>query len=163
MERGAVFSPCGRYRYALWRSWAPAAPVLLIVGLNPSRADAQRDDPTSRRCIDFARRWGFGGCWLANLFAYCAAKPAVLATIPDPVGGDNDRWLTCLSAQSDAILVAWGQGGSLAGRDAEVLAGPLSGYRLDCLGRCQAGQPRHPLYVRADAPMQPFEAHTPTH
>ena len=90
---GAVFSPCGRYRWWLGRIWQPRGPRLLFVGLNPSRADAQRDDPTLRRLQTFARDWGYGGLEVVNLFARISASPAVLRRSADPVGPENDRWL----------------------------------------------------------------------
>lgn len=55
---GAELSPCGRYRYRLWRAWATEGRSALIVGLNPSTADATEDDPTIRREVAFAKRWG---------------------------------------------------------------------------------------------------------
>src|ERR1700691_893264 len=66
MRMGAVFSPCRRYRYALWREWGvlPGMPdkgYVLFVGLNPSTADETRDDATIRRCIAFAQAWGYSG------------------------------------------------------------------------------------------------------
>ncbi|TMF61888.1 MAG: DUF1643 domain-containing protein, partial [Chloroflexi bacterium] len=68
--RGATFSADRRYRYRLWRRWDGARPVVAFVMLNPSTADARRDDPTIRRCIGFAKSWGFGGVEVVNLFAY---------------------------------------------------------------------------------------------
>ena len=59
MRSDALLSPCGCYRYALWRRWEPGPQVLFIM-LNPSTADELTDDPTIRRCIGFARSWGFG-------------------------------------------------------------------------------------------------------
>jgi len=56
----AVLSDCGTYRYVLTRRWAEG-PVLGWVMLNPSRADAGRDDATVRRCMGFVRSWGFAG------------------------------------------------------------------------------------------------------
>lgn len=41
---GAVISDCGRYRYALWRMWDNRLPSVLFIGLNPSTADATKDD-----------------------------------------------------------------------------------------------------------------------
>jgi hypothetical protein len=64
VERSAQISPCGRYRYSLQRIWDRDKPTILFVGLNPSVADAESDDPTLKRCIAFATRCGIR--WLAN-------------------------------------------------------------------------------------------------
>jgi len=148
---GAVFSPCRSYRYLLWRTWDPARPRLLVVGLNPSTADATRLDPTSRRCVDFARRWGFGTLLLANVYAFRATRPRLLLTASDPVGKQNDAWLRHLAARADTVLAAWGHWGS--GRGPEV--GRILGDPL-CLGTTKGRQPRHPLYVRGDTRPQPY-------
>lgn len=60
---GALVSPCGLYRYWLDRKWAieANASICLFVGLNPSTADADQDDPTIVKCMDFAKRWGIAG------------------------------------------------------------------------------------------------------
>ena len=81
--RHAVFSPCRTYRYALSRVWAADKPYALFIGLNPSTADETLDDPTIRRCIDFAKRWGYGGLVMANLFAYRATEPSEMKAATD--------------------------------------------------------------------------------
>ena len=43
---------------------------------NEATADESRDDPTIRRCIGFARRWGFARLVVLNLFAFRATRPA---------------------------------------------------------------------------------------
>ena len=87
MHTGAEFDATGCYRYLLWRSWDGQAPRVGFVMLNPSRADAAVNDPTIRRCLGFARTWGFGAMDVVNLFAYCTAQPAVLRQVNDPIGG----------------------------------------------------------------------------
>jgi Protein of unknown function (DUF1643) len=67
MDSGAVISDCGRYRYSLWRIWNASAVRVMFIGLNPSTADATQDDPTIRRCVEFARSWGFGGIYVQSL------------------------------------------------------------------------------------------------
>ena len=56
----AVISPCGAYRYLLTRQIGAGAKVATFIMLNPSTADAERDDATIRKCVGFARRWGCG-------------------------------------------------------------------------------------------------------
>src|SRR5437763_12292606 len=108
MDRRTVFSACRAYRYALWREAAPGRPgYALVIGLNPSAADETADDPTVRRCRDFARRWGYGALCLANLFAYRATEPAALKAAAAPVGRGNDRWLTRLAAAAGVVVAAW--------------------------------------------------------
>jgi hypothetical protein len=125
--------------------------------LNPSTADAERDDPTIRRCGGFARAWGFGAMTVVNLFALRATDPARLRRARDPIGRDNDRHIAEAAAGADALVLAWGIHGALRDRDRAVLA-LLSELRPSCLGLTRGGHPRHPLYLpRAAAPV-PFRA-----
>ena len=91
--KGARFSDCRLYRYQLWRIWDEGRPYLNVIGLNPSTADETRDDPTIRRCIDYAKRWNYGGLFMTNIFAFRATLPAVMKKQVEPVGSDNDHWL----------------------------------------------------------------------
>ena len=152
-RRRAAFSRCGAYRYALWREWDDRGPTVLFIALNPSTADHRRDDPTIRRCIRFARDWGFGRLVVANLFAYRTPEPALLRIAESPVGPRNDRWLARLAADASLVLAAWGTHGDYLGR-ADRVRSRLQA--LHCLGTTKGGLPRHPLYVRHDVCPVPF-------
>ena len=65
--RSAVLSDCGNYRYQLHRTWDESLPKCMFMMLNPSTADADIDDNTIRRCIGFAKLWGYGGLMVGNL------------------------------------------------------------------------------------------------
>ena len=161
--RQAAFSADRRYRWWLQRRWNAEQPCLLFIGLNPSRANAERDDPTLRRLIGFARAWGYGGLEVVNLFARCSASPAVLRRSRDPVGAENDQWLQRSVAAAEALWLGWGNGGSWHQRDQQVLA-LLSaalppGVPLLTVGLTASGQPRHPLYAPAAA--QPVQLQHP--
>lgn len=151
----ATFSGCRRYRYVLERRWDDALPAVLFIGLNPSTADEQTDDPTVRRCIRFARDWGFGSLLLANLFALRSTDPKGLVDAADPVGRWNDRWLKRLESRASLSVAAWGVHGTLRDRDQTVTARLVN---LHCLGTTKDGHPRHPLYLRADTLPRPFSA-----
>ncbi|GMU47054.1 MAG: hypothetical protein AMXMBFR26_18360 [Porticoccaceae bacterium] len=153
MEADARFSACRRHRYALWRRWAPGPQVLFIL-LNPAAADEQRNDPTIRRCLGFARAWGYGALAVANLFAHRAASAAELARLAATapvhlVGADNDAWLLRLYRESDLAIAGWGNQGRLLGRSRAVRTLTPDLY---CLGCTRLGEPRHPLYVPTATP-----------
>lgn len=157
MQRSAILSPCGQYRYALERAWHPQGPQVLFIGLNPATADAQRDDATLRVCMGYARAWGYGGLWLGNLFAYRSRDPAALRRVVDPIGPENDGWLHGLQQQSALVVCAWGRGGSWQGRDRAVLSQLKNPH---CLVQLPGGQPGHPLYKSRHlrpVPLQPTD------
>lgn len=145
MNRSAVISRDGRYRYSLRRVWDATKPTVLFIGLNPSTADHRVDDRTIRRCVEFARSWGFGQLAMANLFALRTSSPQVLRHTSDPVGPRNDRWLQRLIGEAEEVVVAWGDHGAYLARDRVVLAMLV---RPRCLGLSKLGHPRHPLYMR---------------
>ena len=89
VKRGAVLSPCGTWRYELPREWGNGN-RLVVVMLNPSTADAEKDDPTIRRVIGFAKSHGFGNLLVLNIFALRSTDPDGLRVAQDPVGPDND-------------------------------------------------------------------------
>lgn len=158
MRRGAVISGCGRYRYRLGRAWGDGLPTATFLMLNPSTADADVDDPTIRRCIGYARAWNCGALLVVNLFAWRATNPAELATAADPVGPDNDDFIAgaaVASARLDAPLVAGWGANAPAARIAQVLGLPGM-HRITALALTKAGQPRHPLYLKADLTPQPW-------
>jgi hypothetical protein len=168
MIKGAIISSCGRYRYMLWRAWRPEEPRLPFVMLNPSTADAEIDDPTIRRCMAFARREGFGGIRVINLFAYRATDPGELITVglTTAVGPDNARhfddvcaecWVLTRQSRDVPIVCAWGAHPLAAGY-AEAARAEIAkrGVQAVCLGTTKAGEPRHPLYVKGSQPLVPL-------
>ena len=162
----AEYSPCGQYRYSLVR-WFDGAeqeeppgetpPLVAFIGLNPSTATEAHDDPTVHRCVDFARRWGFGGLIMLNAFGFRATDPRELYSHPDPVGEGCDAAILHWCGRAGRIVAAWGQHGALHGRG-EALHALLRGHALQCLGTTKAGHPRHPLYLRRDAALVPYPA-----
>lgn len=139
------------HRYRLTRIWDRSGPVVDFVMLNPSTADASRLDPTNRRCMGFARDWGFGGAVVTNIFALRSTDPRGLVEALDPVGPDNDAQVVDAARNADRLIAAWGTHGALHGRGAEVRAGLESeGVDLHVLRLTRAGHPAHPLYLPRD-------------
>lgn len=158
MMTSATLSACRRYRYELWREWEPHSRVCIIIGLNPSTADENADDPTIRRCINFAKGFGCGSLCMLNLFAFRATNPEDMKREADPVGPTNDGVLrtTCAATSREKIIIAaWGKHGSLNGRDQQVCQ-LLKKFKLHCLKLNGDGSPAHPLYLKSDSPLLPF-------
>lgn len=168
---GAEISPCGLYRYTLWRRWDASLPRAVFVMLNPSTADADKDDPTIRKCIGFAKRWGCGGIHVVNLFAFRATKPTALLGGFGPTGTYNTRYLqialrSCSPWHERDVgpcVIAWGTHSSkrlraLIGCESNLLrqlAEKLP-IRIHCLGLTKDGSPRHPLMLPYATEMRRF-------
>jgi len=150
MRRRASFSRCGQYRYSLSRSWDPLLPELMLVGLNPSRADGVADDPTIRRCIGLTQFWGYGGFTIVNLFSWCTPYPAELRVQRDPIGPGTNRAILRTARRSEDIVLMWGNNGQHLERAEQVLE-LLRPFSLRCIGQTVTGAPRHLLYARRDA------------
>jgi hypothetical protein len=131
---------------------------MVFVLLNPSVADAERNDPTLRGCIAFARGSGFGGVEVVNLFAFRATDPRALRGAADPVGPGNDDAIAAAAQSVGRVVCGWGRGGALLGRG-QAVAGRLRGMgiALHHLGLTQGGEPRHPLYVARNIVPQVWE------
>lgn len=149
VKRSAEISKCGRYRWWLRRQWIPDnGRVVCFVMLNPSTADASIDDPTIRRCMRYARDWGYSTLSVRNLFALRATDPGELKTAANPTGGLEGDHNLFAARTADLVVAAWGAWVPF-GRDHEVMS-MLAGVPVHCLGTTKGGGPRHPLYCRAD-------------
>ncbi|HEE9835113.1 TPA: DUF1643 domain-containing protein, partial [Citrobacter freundii] len=111
MLKSAVFSDCKQYRYSITRTWDETKPYVVFIGLNPSYADAEKDDRTMGRCISFAKSWGWGGVRIVNLFAYVHTNRFEMMRMANPVGSDNDRYIVETVANAGLVVAAWGDDG----------------------------------------------------
>lgn len=149
ITRKAVFSRCKRYRYQLTRRWDREAPErhVVFIGLNPSTADHQVDDPTIRRCMGFTRNWGYNTLTVINLFAYRTPYPVELKKSADPIGPQNSRHLGRVIRSADLVIACWGRHGGWQEQDQRLLR--RFGDRLYCLAENNDGSPAHPLYQKS--------------
>lgn len=158
--RDALISPCGDYRYSLVRQWDKGKPYLPFVMLNPSTADATRDDPTIRRCMSFARREGCGGIVVVNLYALRSPDPKMLRAHYDPVGPFNKRVIydaAIVAAEAGVpVVCAWGVNDITQAAGGALVEAREAGAAIKCLGKTAGGHPRHPLYVKSDQPLENY-------
>jgi hypothetical protein len=153
----AHFSECGNFRYLLTREFG-GEPTCLFIMLNPSTADAERDDPTIRRCTSFAKREGFGRLEVVNLYGFRSPSPSVLFASPDPAGPDNDREIEGALDRADSVVVAWGNHAEQERVNKVVGLIERSGKASNCFGLTKLGQPKHPLYLKAETSLRPLSS-----
>jgi len=154
----AVISADGVYRYRLQRYFGvlDGALPLVFCMLNPSKADAEKDDPTIRRCIDYAKREHAQGLLVINLYAYRATDPEKLWKAVNPIGPDNYIHLQQVGRLAGRIVCAWGTKAQPEVVNAAVGIFRSSGAEMLCLGTTKDGHPRHPLYVKKVQPLIPW-------
>lgn len=153
MLRDAVVE--GEYRYSLVREWNVDNPKSVVfIMLNPSTADDEKEDQTTKVCIEFAKRWGFGSMQIVNLFAYRATEPNILKELNNynkMVGERNNEFIQSALEEADKIVVAWGEHGIIKNRYRDTeLKDILAKYPLYCFRVIANNQPKHPLGVSYD-------------
>jgi hypothetical protein len=160
----AIFSDCRQYRYTLMRRWDGFGNgVAMFIGLNPSTADETVDDPTIRRCINFAKLWGCSELCMTNLFAFRATDPSVMKAQQWPQSEPsmlerNDLFLLQKAKESKVVVAAWGTHGAHLSRAFFVTSAFWdAGIALQCLGRNKDGSPKHPLYLAANSQLTEYQ------
>lgn len=155
VEKSAVFSECGRYRYRLKRSWDSSLPIAAWVMLNPSTADASVDDNTIMRCMSFAKRWGCGGIDVANLYSLVSTDPGGLSNVDDPVGPETGAHLREIIG-SAFVVAAWGRHADKFRAASFVQLAREAGVEVKCLGKNSDGSPKHPLYLPSQKALEAY-------
>ncbi len=162
---GATISPCGLYRYVLWRKFKSSGPKHLWICLNPSVADAVQDDRSLSKMCAFSKREGAAEIFVCNPFAYRAQKPAAMRKAAesdvDVFGRDNIGYIIDCFNAADMCIVGWGNGGAFKDGGKKVmqvieLENEKKKIPIVCLGLTKQGHPRHPLFVAGNKPLVPF-------
>lgn len=170
MRGWASFSACELYRYSLHRRWdaetaslhpgdgvsVPKGGRVCFCLLNPSTADAKVLDPTLKRCVTFARRWGASHMEVVNAFALRSTNPKGLKQVEDPNGKGNDRAIIRAAKRADLVVVGWGTHAALQDRHDAVLNLLQGVCTPHCFAVTKGGFPKHPLYLRGDSSVKPL-------
>jgi len=111
----AIISDCNKYRYELHREWDKKKGKVLFIMLNPSTACGVTDDLTTTRCINFAKKWGYGGIMIGNIYPFRAKRPKDLNKwLNDTtvfVYGEcrtNKAHVQEMTHKADLVVCAWG-------------------------------------------------------
>ena len=151
------------YRYLLGtRGQRP----LICVGINPSTARPDALDNTLKSVQRIALANGYDSFLMFNVYAQRATNPDDMERVCNPLLHRENleafRYLLSLSPEP-SVWAAWGaiieKRAYLPGcvRDL-VREGELRGARWYCAGPIsKKGHPHHPLYLKKDEPLQPFD------
>lgn len=155
MNKGAIISQDGRYRYQLSRVWDVDRPLVGWIMLNPSTADAKEDDSTITRCIGFSKGFGFGGMYIVNLFALRSKDRHVIKEHGfTSIGISNDRMILEYMKDCKTIIAAWGNDGQYLNRDKDVIK---MFDNIKCLTITIKNCPGHPLYLKSSLKLIDFK------
>ena len=153
MHRKADITPDGLYRYSLIRTWDMDKHAVMFIGLNPSTADAEIDDPTVCKCVQYAKRWGYGTLYMTNLFAYRSTDAEGLKDCKDPLGPRNMESLHSFGKRARLVVFAWGAN-KLAKEQAAIVQTMFP--KAMCLKLTKDGAPQHPLYINGNTDPIPY-------
>lgn len=159
MKGGAWIN--GDHRYQLWRAWETGARSVVWVMLNPSTADHRHDDPTIRKCIGFAKRWGFEAIDVVNLYTFRSASPKWLKAKGYPNGDYADGAIrSVLRQHGDRVIYAWGTNAEeKRPREVDSIVRSL-GVTPMALHITNDGHPGHPLYLPYETEPKPWNEKT---
>lgn len=140
---GAEFSPDGKYRYKLWRIWDTAKPLAMCIGLNPSTANANRNDQTISYLMKMLTILGYGGFYMMNCWAYVSSKPELIER-NELTDEWNNNTITVTASRCNAVIFCWGNFKIIreTGRDVELTE---MFPNAKCFGHNANGTPFHPL------------------
>lgn len=144
----------------------PGSRPLVCIGVNPSTAEPDRLDPTLKRVAKIARRRGFDGWLMLNLYPRRATDPDHLPKTPSGRQIQENlrqirRYLS--NVETPTVWAAWGT--LIAKRNyltsclfqiVELLE-PFCPQWITIGRRSHHGHPHHPLYLAQDAEIEPFD------
>ena len=139
---------------------------LICIGINPSTAEPDRLDNTLKSVERIALGNGFDSFIMFNVYAQRATDPDAMEKTCNPLLHKENleafRYVLSIS-ESPVVWAAWGaiieKRGYLADcvRDM-VRVGREYGARWCCAGAItKKGHPHHPLYLRKDEKLKPFD------
>ena len=152
LKKDAIISDNDKHRYCLSRIWSNGDNIVAFIGLNPSTADANKDDSTITKCVNYAKQWGFDGLYMINLFSFRATDKEEMLKDDNPTNAENDKCINKYINKANKVICAWGNDGVFKNRHKYIID---NFENLYCLTINKTGQPHHPMYLKLD--IQPIK------
>ncbi len=150
MKGDAVLSADLKYRYQLSRVWDESKPKILFIMCNPSSADAENDDRTTRKVIKYAKSWGYGGLFIGNLYGIRNVNPKEIKYTYNPEGEDNKKHVKQLLKLGTKVVYAWGNYEKEPSWLRKLVDTPY------CIDVSTKGVPKQPLRLSIDLSLKKF-------
>lgn len=145
IHKSAIYSDCEKYRYELRRVWNHKEKLVCWIMLNPSTADAEHNDPSVQRCMNYTKSWKYGGVIITNLFGLRSTDPKKLWSTNEPIGPGNEEFIINADKEADLTVMAWGIHGLYKNQAQHILNFLRQPHFLSLTRNCC---PRHPLYLK---------------
>lgn len=146
-DSGASFSNDRKHRYSLWRIWDRDKPLVMFIGLNPSTANENDNDPTIKSVCRIAKHNGYGGVYMMNCWTYVSTDPAGIMTNP-MADQQNANLITVIASKCKDVVFAWGNFPIVKQRGKDVELQQMFPRAL-VLKLNKNGSPLHPLYCKS--------------
>ena len=140
---------------------------VICVGINPSTAAPGALDPTLKSAERIAHANGHDSFLMFNVYAQRATRPDDMERERNEwLHGENMkafRYLLSIAGEKPVVWAAWGaiieKRGYLADcvRDMVAIAGEFDAVWQHAGPISRQGHPHHPLYLKSDTPLEPFD------
>lgn len=140
---GAALNEERTHRQYLYRIWNKYKPWLAYIGLNPSTAAEEKNNPTINKIINITHWNNYGGFYIFNLFTIVSPDPKVLCATIDDFTPNVDHIKGMVQTFSMDPVFCWGNF-EVYGRD-KVMKKVFPDAMA--LGVNKNGSPKHPLYL----------------
>lgn len=139
-------------------------PAVFILHNPSTAAGTGFEDPTSRRGIGYANRWGCSDLIFVNLATGIATNADDLVSMDDPIGPEADIALDAAAQiaeeQDGRLIAAWGtpKGKAATKRLIQKRIDHVLTFELPlwAIRVTSSGYPEHPLYLPADLVPHPY-------
>lgn len=154
IEKGAYLSSCREYRFALWRIWDRKKPLVMFIGLNPSQANEEKDDPTIESVIRIAKFNDYGGIYMMNCWPHVATNPKEL-DCNSILNESNETFLRIISDLCQDVVFAWGNFRIVRDKARDKELQKMFPSAL-VIGYNKNRSPKHPLFQKGNSTLIPF-------
>ena len=144
-------------RYLLKAIWSGALPNITFIMLNPSVGRMEHADLTLKKCLKFAKSWGYGSMDIVNLFSQISTDSKNLKIPSEEELLKNNLYIRQAVQNSGKVVLAWGEQKTLYRKRVNEVLNIVPLDKQYCIEKSKSGKfPKHPLYLKEDLQLIPW-------